>query len=51
VFETKRVLTLSPAKVRQNGLAILKTYELFDYGGTQNVTNTVCKNMLKVATS
>jgi hypothetical protein len=52
IFEmTKCILTRSLSDLRQNGEAVLKTFDLFIYGDVRCVTNvTVCKNVLKIAT-
>lgn len=44
----KRLLALSLAKPREN---VFKTYDLFIYGDIQSIATTVCKILLKIATS
>ena len=46
----KRLLNTSLAQPRQNIEAILKTYKLFIYGDIDYITNTFCKNMVKIVT-
>jgi hypothetical protein len=45
------LLTLPLAKKRHNAKAILKTYELFTYADIHYITNSFCKNVLKIATT
>lgn len=49
-FKEDLFLNLSLLKPRQNTEAILKTYELFVFGDTENFIHSLCKTVLKVAT-
>jgi hypothetical protein len=46
----KRLFNTSLAQPRQNIEAILKMYKLFIYGDIDYITNTFCKNMIKIVT-
>jgi hypothetical protein len=45
------LLTLSPPQQGENAEEISKTYELFIYGYVHYVTNSLCKNALKIETT
>jgi hypothetical protein len=46
-FETrKRLVTPSPAKLRESAGAISKTYVLFIYGNIRYITNSFCTDVL-----
>lgn len=46
----KHLFNTSLAQPRQNIEAILETYKLFIYGDIDYITNTFCKNMIKIVT-
>jgi hypothetical protein len=46
----KRLFNTSLAQTRQIIEAILKTYKLFIYRDTDYISNTFCKNMMKIVT-
>jgi hypothetical protein len=51
IFEvTKRLLALYLAKPREFAEAVLETDELFICGDIHCVTNSFCKNVLKIVT-
>jgi hypothetical protein len=50
ISNEKKSLTLSMAKPRYNAKAILKTYEMVIYGVIHYLTNSLCKNVLKIVT-